>query len=156
MPVIAMTMASLRFYGDDLVVDELTAAMGRPPTGSMTKGEPIVRKGKVRTASDGTPLIASMNRWQYSVARRKPGDLDGQIRELFGALTDDLAVWRSLARFHPDLFVGLFMKEENEGVDVSAECLAVLASRGVVLSLDIYEPPGPEEENEGGDRPEGG
>jgi hypothetical protein len=34
------------------------------------------------------------------------------------------------------------MQEENEGIEISAESLAMLADRGVRLSLDIYDPPG--------------
>jgi len=108
----------------------------------MRKGEPVVRKGKVVRSSDGEAVIARINTWRYGVEPRVPGDLDGQIRELFGALTDDLSVWRSLAaKYAPDLYVGLFMKEENEGIEISAECLGMLAERGVSLSLDIYDPP---------------
>ena len=75
-----------------------------------------------------------------------PGDLDGQIRELFGSLTSDLDVWRELAaKYRPNLFVGCFMEEENEGIEVSPESLAILAERGIRLDLDIYDPPGPDD-----------
>jgi hypothetical protein len=67
--------------------------------------------------------------------------LDGQIREMFDSLTPDLNTWRDLAaKYDPDLFVGMFMKETNEGIDIGADCLAMLAARGVRLSLDIYGP----------------
>ena len=60
---------------------------------------------------------------------------------MFGSLTSDLNTWRELAaKYDPDLFVGLFMKETNEGIEVSANCLAMLTTRGVTLSLDIYGP----------------
>ena len=150
MSQIAKTAVSLRYsdkHSDiELIPEALTAALGKPPSHSMTKGEVIVRKGEVVSA-DGIPLVAQFNIWIYAIERREPGDLDGQIRELFGALTDDLAVWRSLAEKHsPDLYVGLFMKEENEGIEISAKCLSILSERGVSLSLDIYDPPGAPEQ----------
>lgn len=54
-------------------------------------------------------------------------------------LTSDLNVWRELsAKYESDLFVGLFLKEFNEGFYVSPDCLAMLGERGVKLGLDIY------------------
>jgi Domain of unknown function (DUF4279) len=135
MALLSETSICLRYFGDDLVPDALTLALGKPPTLSHTKGEVIANKttGSVRVAKSGS--------WLLEVARREPGDLDGQIKELFGALTDDLPTWRTLAaRYKPDLFVGLFMIEENEGIEMSAESLETLAVRGVSISLDIYGP----------------
>lgn len=140
---VSATSVSLRFGSDDpaddLIPDGLTAALGQPPTHFMRKGGPLVRKGKILRDDAGVPLRARTSLWSYSVERREPGDLDGQIRQLFGALTDDLSVWRRLsAQYNPDLFVGLFLNESNEGVEISAECLGILSTRGVSLGLDIY------------------
>jgi uncharacterized protein DUF4279 len=135
MALIAETSICLRYFGDDLVPDALTSALGKAPTKSTTKGEIVTNKatGSVRVAKSGS--------WLYSVERREPGDLDGQIKELFDALTADLSVWGALAaKYKPDLFVGLFLKESNEGIEISAECLDILSSRGVSFSLDIYGP----------------
>jgi ribosomal protein L19 len=135
MALIAETSIFLRYFGDDLVPDALTSALGKAPTKSTTKGEIITIKATGRTR------VARSGSWLYSVERREPGDLDGQIKELFDALTADLSVWRALAaKYKPDLFVGLFLKESNEGIEISAECLDILSSRGVSLSLDIYGP----------------
>jgi hypothetical protein len=135
MEVIAETTICLRYFGDDLVPDALTSALGKAPTTFRTKGDIITIKatGRVRAAESGS--------WLYSVERRESGDLDGQIKELFSALTADLSVWRALAaKYKPDLFVGLFLKESYEGIEISAECLDILSSRGVSLGLCIYGP----------------
>lgn len=125
----------MRYFGDDLEPNSLTSALGKPPTKSTTKGE-VTKNQKT-----GSVRVAKFGSWLYGVERREPGDLDGQIEELFGALTADLSVWRQLAeKYKPDLFVGLFMKESNEGIEVSARCLEILVTRGVSLSLDIYGP----------------
>ena len=150
MSQIAKTAVSLRYsdkHSDiELIPEALTAALGKPPSHSMTKGEVIVRKGEVVSA-DGIRSWLNSTFGSTPSSGESRGDLDGQIRELFGALTDDLAVWRSLAEKHsPDLYVGLFMKEENEGIEISAKCLSILSERGVSLSLDIYDPPGAPEQ----------
>jgi hypothetical protein len=135
MSVIAETSISLRYFGVDLVPDALTLALGKQPTTSTTKGELITNQ------KTGTVRVAKFGSWLYGVQRREPGDLDGQIEELFGVLNADLSIWRSLAElYEPDLFVGLFMKESNEEIKVSARCMEILAARGVSLSLDIYGP----------------
>lgn len=76
MVVVAETSISLRFFGDDLAPDVVTAVLGRPPTGAETKGEVItnVKTGRSRVARRGS--------WRYRVERREPGNLDGQIEEL--------------------------------------------------------------------------
>jgi len=135
MAVISETSISLRFFGDDLNPDALTASLGKPPTTSTTKGQVI------KSEATGRERIAKSGSWLFSVDRREPGDLDGQIQELCGALTADLSIWQELAaKYKPDLFVGLFMKGSNEGDAISAESLGLLSSRGVSLSLDIYGP----------------
>jgi len=135
MPVISETQVAVRFYGDDLDPDELNRRLG-------ALAESAARKGDVtRSEKTGRERTAKTGRWIFRVERREPGDLDGQIRELFGSLTSDLSVWRELAaKYALDLFVGLFMKETNEGIEVSVDCLAMLAERGITLSLDVYGP----------------
>jgi len=135
MPTISETHVAVRFYGDDLDPDEFSRRLGAQP-------ESAARKGDVtRSKKSGCERTAKTGRWIFRVERCEPGDLDGQIRELFGSLTSDLSTWRELAaKYHPDLFVGLFMKETNEGIEVSADCLAMLTERGITLSLDVYGP----------------
>jgi hypothetical protein len=134
MAVISETIVCLRFFGDDLNPDGLTMRLGSAPTASVTKGQTIIAK------TTGFTRIAKTGSWRFEVERREPGDLETQIREVFGALTDDLTVWRDLSKYEPDLFVGLFMKEGNEGIDISTEALGLLSSRGVSIDLDIYGP----------------
>ncbi len=56
-------------------------------------------------------------------------------------LTQDFDVWHSLAgRYKIDVFCGWFMKESNEGVDITSETLVALGQRGIALALDIYAP----------------
>jgi hypothetical protein len=128
MATIAKTLASLRFYGDDLQPESLTAQLGAPPSISWKKGDEFGTRG----------LMRRMGGWILRAEEREPGDLDGQIDEIFSKLTSDTSVWRALAKYRPDLFVGLMLDQSNEGIDLSGHSLSLLADRGVPLGLDVY------------------
>lgn len=131
MAVIAKTLASLRFHGDDLEPETLTRRLGGPPSESWRKGEVF---GAKRTARRRTGA------WLLQADEREPGDLDGQIDEIFSKLTHELSVWRDLAGYRPNLFVGFFLEQSNEGVELNGRSLSLLADRGVSLGLDVYGP----------------
>jgi hypothetical protein len=128
------SVAALRISGDDLNPTEITRLLGCEPTYAQAKGEKLVGKktGRVRIASTGM--------WSLQATDREPEDLDSQITELVSKLTDDLAVWGSVAeKYHLDLFCGLFMNGSNEGLCISPQSLAALGLRHIELGLDIYD-----------------
>lgn len=132
MAIIAKTAASLRIFGDQLDPDVITAALGKAPTSAYRKGEAV-------TTPNGNQRIATISRWSIKVDRREPGDLDEQIAEILLGTTSDFAVWKALATsFKADVFCGLFLKEENEGLSLSPETTLALGQRGLTLDLDIY------------------
>ena len=124
--------ASLGLSGDDLDPDELSARLGGKPSTSFRKGDVI------RSEPTGRERIARTERWILSVGRREPGDFDGQVEELLSPLSKDLPIWQSLGKYRPNLFVGLFLQESNEGIEISPQSLSLLAERGIMLGLDIY------------------
>jgi hypothetical protein len=131
MASISEAHASLRFYGDDLDPDYLTARLGAPPSSSARKGDPTGTSGH----------LTRTGRWILRVERREPGDLDGQIAEIFANLTEDMAIWAELtAKYRSDLFVSLMLGVSNEGIELSANTLALLAARNISVGLDIYAP----------------
>jgi hypothetical protein len=124
---------TLRIAGDDLVPDEISRLLGASPTESQTKGQEFVgpKTGIVR--------IAKFGMWRLCAPDREPEDMDGQIHELLSQVTGDLSVWRRITeRYDVDLFCGLFMRVGNEGLTISAKCLADLGARGIEIGLDIY------------------
>lgn len=133
MAAISETHAALRFFGDDLDPDHVTASLGGRPSRCARKGDVI------RSEKTGSERVAKTGSWIASVERREPGDLDGQVQELLSPLTKDLSVWRSLEGYRPDLFVGMFLQESNEGIEISADSLLALAERGIRLAIDVYE-----------------
>jgi hypothetical protein len=124
---------TLRIGGDDLIPDEITALVGASPTHTQYMGQQMIgpKTGIVRIAKSGL--------WRLCALDREPEDMDAQIKEILSQMTDDLAVWKTLAtRFEIDLFCGLFLAAGNEGLSLSPQSLTALGERGVELSLDIY------------------
>jgi hypothetical protein len=77
--------------------------------------------------------------WNLKTDACKPENLDGQIASLLGKLQQDLGVWASVSsQYKIDLFCGLFMKETNEGLEISPKTLQALGERGISLGLDVY------------------
>jgi hypothetical protein len=132
--MILRSCASLRIFGDDLDPDEVTRALGAQPTGVARKGQ----RGRLPSGREG---LASTGSWFLAGKIRSPGDLDADIRELLGRIEPDPAVWRDVAARHRcDVFCGLWMEEDTEGVSLAPDVLRLLGERGLLLDLDIYGP----------------
>lgn len=132
MGTVSRTVATLRFFGDDLLPDEITSRLGRAPSKSETKGDEWKRP-------NGIIRIARWGSWRLEAADREPGNLDAQVAELLSELSDDLTVWADLTtRFRADVFCGLFLDEGNEGISLAPQTLAMLGARNLKVGLDIY------------------
>lgn len=130
MAALAETIVCLRIFGDDLDPDEITNLLGCSPTASARKGDVRAKRFKERTG-----------RWQLAADVRVPGDLEGQIKEIFAKLVCDSDVWENVTnRYECDVFCGLFMNEGNEGLELDPSTLLMLGSRGLQLGFDIYGP----------------
>lgn len=129
------SVVSLRIIGDSLVPDNISELLGSPPTHAPINGETLIGK------KTGIKRVAKFGMWQMSVADSEPENLDGQIEEILGKLTDNLVVWSKISeQFEVDFFCGLFMGGSNEGLSLSPRTLAALGERGIELGLDIYAP----------------
>jgi len=62
----------LRFFGDDLDPDEITARLGRPPSTGKKKGDTWIAKS-------GREKIARTGSWLLEAADCQPGDFDSQL-----------------------------------------------------------------------------
>ncbi|WP_295567340.1 DUF4279 domain-containing protein [uncultured Stenotrophomonas sp.] len=133
MTIFHHSLVTLRFFGDDLNPAAITTLLGASPTAAHHKGQQLTgnQPDAVRIARTGS--------WRLSALRREPEDLEAQIFEILDQLTSDLAAWRSLAPFRPNLFCGLFMGSGNDGVSLSPRALLALGQRGIELGLDIYD-----------------
>ena len=129
------SLVTLRITGDDLFPQEISRLLGCQPTSSQTKDEEIFGKRTGRTR------IAKFGMWRLEASPREPEDIDGQISEILTQLSDDLNVWRAIAkRYSIDLFCGLFMGCGNEGFSISPCSLQALGSRCIEIGFDVYGP----------------
>ncbi|WP_243367467.1 DUF4279 domain-containing protein [Fundidesulfovibrio soli] len=135
MPALNQSVAALRVHGDFFCPQYITHMLGCEPTYTHSKGE------TGRSEASGSVWIRRHSIWTLSAEDRKPADLDAQVAELLGKLTQDLSVWEALRKEHEiDLFVGFFMAESNEGITLPPETLLALGQRGIMIEFDIYDP----------------
>jgi len=127
---------AIRIAGDALDPAEITRRLGVPPKFSARKGEQREHGGRRVTQRIGI--------WTYGLTEDPSSEweLDDAIIALLQRLPSDLALWKELgAQYKLDIFCGLFMGGDNQGADLPAATLRLLAERGLALSLDIYGPP---------------
>jgi hypothetical protein len=118
----------LRFFGDDLDPDFVSQRLGSPPTESCRKGD-LHRKGRI---------LEKTGRWVLEKVRTAEPVAEC-LKQLFGSLTNDLAVWKQLAhRFHGDLRCHLIAKRWNREQTLRPKVLAAIADRGLELIIDVY------------------
>jgi hypothetical protein len=138
MAEIAQSSASLRLFGDDLDPAELTNLLAGQPTYA-------VRKGDYHThPPNQPPRVALKGLWRLSSGNGKGDQLDHQIASILNTLTSDLGIWADLVRrFKVDMFCGVWLDEENQGLGLTPTTQQMLGERGIKLGLDIYyAPPG--------------
>jgi hypothetical protein len=115
---VSKSVATLRVIGDNLLPNEITEALGCSPTKSMVKGEVI------RNQKSGREFSPKTGMWRLDAKDFYPENIDAQVAELLGQLTEDLSVWSKLKeRYDIDFFCGLFMEKTNEGAPISANTL---------------------------------
>ena len=135
MAQVSESKTSLRVIGDPLDPDEITKLLGGSPTSAQKNGDIIIGQ------TTGNRREAKFRMWRIIASKQSPENLDGQVEEILSQLTDDISVWKNLgSRFRLNLFCGLFMKDSNEGMDISSETLMALGQRGITIGLDIYAP----------------
>lgn len=134
MAAISKSTATLRIFGDDLAPEDVTGLLGKEPTAQY-------RKGDTRTTAAGRKYVRKYGMWRLECEDRSPEALDEQIAEILSGLTDDFAVWKSIAlKYTVNLFCGAFMNESNEGFALSPATLSALGARGIEIQFDVYAP----------------
>jgi hypothetical protein len=122
---IGRTKVTLRLLGDSLDPESVTSLLGQQPTKSWRAGDP----------RPGGP--AKSGSWHLQ--SELPGDLETQIKGLLASLSPDIAIWKVVTKqHHADLFCGLFLTEENQGLVLTPDTMGAIAQRGLELSLDVY------------------
>jgi hypothetical protein len=123
------TRVTLAVHGDDLDPDAVTALLGRTPTDAHRRGD---RKGP------RSPPYRCGG-WFLVLEGTAPEDAESLTRALLEALPADHAIWTKLhAAYELQLWLGLFVKHWNRGLDLSVELLTRLATLKIPLVFDIY------------------
>jgi hypothetical protein len=132
----ATTIITLRIFGDSLVPDEVTALLGVEPTHAHAKGDRHIGK-------DGREFAKRrVGMWQLR-AEESAGTFESRVLGLLACLPRSEAAWSAITQnLEVDLSVGYFMERTNEELLVTTKVLSALASRGIELLLDIYDPVG--------------
>ena len=123
---------SLRFRGDDLDPNELSALLKCQPTKAYRKGDILSSKRSHRFAHTGF--------WMLEGAKEETGDLETKITRLLNRVEVPLPVWEKLADFRGDIFCGLFLNDWNRGLSLSPNLRQRLAERNLSIDFDIYCP----------------
>jgi hypothetical protein len=123
----------LRVCGDDLDPEEVTRLLGRAPTRSQRKGQPVL------SDSGEAKRIARTGSWLLD---RPVGDdvtIDEAIESFLDSLPEDVRVWAALGRrYRVDLLCDVFVKGVNQGFELSPRVLELLGRRGITLGVDIF------------------
>jgi hypothetical protein len=117
---------TLRFFGDNLDPDAVTALLGVEPTDSCRKGDPV--------------LGSWTGRWLLACERTNDTP-NHQIRLLLSGLTAELAIWSKLGKaFSSEIKCHLFLHRWTRGTIFSTETLAYISARDLKLHVEIYVP----------------
>ena len=126
------SLVTLRFFGDDLLPEEVSACSERLQPHRITRGRNSEATNQAPCVSPGLEAgnlmrrVVSLKIWKRRSSRSSIN-------------SPAISPYGTLARFRPDLFCGLFMGSSNDGVSLSPRALLALGERGIELGLDIYE-----------------
>lgn len=135
MGIAEKSVVTFRIFGPDLDPDEITRLLKCEPDRTARKGESRIIQGKESS------YIEKQGGWRLSAPDRTPEDIPAQINEILVMLESSADIWASLSsRYEMDMFCGVFMSSSNDGLEFPPSLLAELASRGIALNLDVYEP----------------
>lgn len=122
----------LKFWGDELVPDELSKLLGIQPDKAWKKGE--IFRGKTYD------IVRKAGLWVYSGKRCGDIELEDKIAQLLERLPQSLALWEEvIAQCEGgELFCGLWLERWNGSVAFPPVLMQQIAERGLTLDLDIY------------------
>src|SRR5690348_2766692 len=116
------SVVSLRIMGDQLRPDEVSSLLGASPTHAHLKGQS--GQGIVGPKVDGV-RVAKSGMWRIEASDQEPENIDGQIQQILGQMTNDLAVWhRITSEYRVDLFCGVWLSGWDNGLVLSPGSLA--------------------------------
>ena len=129
---------TLRIFGDQLDLDQISAQLGCPPTVAERKWARLSRSGDARYPPKG--------RWLLTIESKDCGedrDVEDVVKMLLERLPSDREFWAALtSTYRVDIFCGIFMNASNRGFGISPATSKLLADRNLEIGFDLYfDPP---------------
>ncbi|NET91450.1 MAG: DUF4279 domain-containing protein [Kamptonema sp. SIO1D9] len=121
---------SLRFLGDNLNPEEISALLKCQPSKAYRKGDIIGSKSSHHIAQTGA--------WILKGDKEDTGVLETKITRLLECITVPLTVWEELRSFSGNVFCGIFLNDWNRGLSLSPELMQKLVERHLSIDFDIY------------------
>ncbi|MGB3495901.1 MAG: DUF4279 domain-containing protein [Elainellaceae cyanobacterium] len=121
---------SLRFLGDDLNPDDVSALLGCQPTNSYRKGDILSGKRSHRVADTGLWLLKS--------AEEDTSVLETKVGRLLDRLSAEPTAWKALSNFYGNVFCGVFLNDLNREFSLSPQIMQQLTERNLSIDFDIY------------------
>jgi hypothetical protein len=130
--------ATLRVHGRNLDPDDVTRLLGIQP-------KKCWRRGDRPTLQSSVP--AKFGMWQFDVGEQAPRCFEDVAWRLLESLPSDLSRWHQLAaRYHTDLWCGLYLDGWNDMFSVEDKLVQALADRRLATVFDVYESEDAEDE----------
>lgn len=121
---------SLRFVGDGVIPDEITAALGLAPVHAHRKGDPVPnRPGRLRPSTV----------WTFEGAKFGTASLEAQIAEILSTLDPHESELRDLAAraMHAEIYCSVFAENGSQQHVIGSTTLQRLASLPIRLVINI-------------------
>lgn len=123
----------LRVCGDSLDPEEVTRILGRAPTRSQRKGQPVLSE------SGETKRIARTGSWLLDQPVGCDSTLEEEIESLLGSLPQGEQAWAALGEcYRVDLLCDVSVRGLNRGFELSPRVLEFIGRRGITLGVDIF------------------
>ena len=128
---VARTKAALRIVADGLDPEVVTQTLGCAPSWQVKRGEPNPRAPRAR---------ASTGVWSLQSTIASDEQLEAHLLALLEQLPRPSAIRDLPDDWDAEFFVGLFMRDVNEGFSLSPDLLRQIGDAGLGLGFDIYGP----------------
>jgi hypothetical protein len=133
---------SLALTHPSLTVDRISEALGLVPAHS---GSPGAQR---RTPKGGAlPGFNSQGFWRHSFTAPRDDELETFLASTLERLEESCSFFKELIAGggHARLFIGLFLEQDNIGIEISPELQRRCSELGISLGFDIYGPDQPDD-----------
>ena len=120
---------SLRFWGDSLVPEAVTHALGMQPHLAFARGDSL---------ATGAAPAQLTGMWMYWIERCDETSIENKILQILEQFPQDLNIWNDLnSTLNSGLFSSLWLHQLEHEQKLTADTLLKLGQRGLTLHSQI-------------------